>query len=170
MPQRTGSHILLLWLGPLWPWELGAVPCTPTGSSLGGAWVPGVRGGADDGRCGCQVVLGLPGSLWSHGVTRQQAMQDQLAQALHVVQGGVSESVHEQRARERQDDGVPGPATPARCTQGCGGGRPGTRLLVLGAAPTLGGSWQRWALPLGPLLGLSASRQPLGFWLTVEHF
>lgn len=88
VPQRTGSHILLLWLGPLWPWELGAVPSTPTGSSLGGAWVPGVRGGADDGRCGCQILLRLPGSLWSQGLTRQQATQDQLTQVLHCRETG----------------------------------------------------------------------------------
>lgn len=129
-----------------------------------------MRGGADDGRCGRQIILGLPGSLWSQGATRQQATQDQLTQVLHIFQGSVGESTHEQRAWEGQDDGVPGPAAAARSVQGCGGGRPGTWPLLLGAAPRLRGRWQRRVLPLGPLLGPRASRQPLRLWFTVEHF
>lgn len=72
---------------------------------------------------------------------------------LTIFQGSIGESIHEQRAWEGQDDGVPGPAAPARSMQGCGGGRPGTWPLVLGAAPRLGGCWQRRVFPLGPLLG-----------------
>lgn len=210
--QRAERLIFRLRLVPLGLWEAGAVPLTPSGSSPGGAWVPGVRGGANDRRCGCQVILGLPGSLGSPGVTRQQATQEELTQGLHcgemgtgslgtgcqraagsppppdpqswsaavtgipalsllrqgdsgraagagpmaltVFQSCVCESVHAQRAREGQHDGVPAPAAPVLCVRRCRGGKP-ARPLIVRAAPALGALQQRRALPLEAVLGPS---------------
>lgn len=67
--QGAERLLFRLRLVPLGLWEAGAVPLTPRRSSPGRAWVPGVRGGTSDRQCGRQVVLGLPGSLGSPGVT-----------------------------------------------------------------------------------------------------